>query len=135
MKRYEFRAYLSIPAENEAEARSMIQAHIDLGHVIGIGGETDEAAGEVIEDDEEDVDYWNMSAAVLAAAWHEVDAADYSDDSNGEKVERLNFVEDAILQRTGAPKDASGDDPRWQTVIRRWAFANTWRCGVAKENP
>lgn len=72
-------------------------------------------------------DYWNMTDAEIAAAWTEVDAANLDTDYDGTVVERLNFVEDAILQRIGAPDDASGDDPAWQDLIREWAQAHEWK--------
>ncbi len=65
-------------------------------------------------------DFWHMSDTDLAAAWREIDkdneASGYSSDD--EMIERVNFVEDAILQRIGAPDDASGDEPEWQKKIR-----------------
>ena len=75
----------------------------------------------------ERIDYWNMPAAELADAWREIDRAlkrdsdYYENDHDGTRIETLNFVEDAILQRMGAPDDASGDVSVWQEKIRRWA--------------
>ena len=71
------------------------------------------------------IDYWSMSDTELAAAWREADVADYSPegDPDGVNIERLNFVEDAILQRIAAPDNASGDDPRWQARIREYGRA------------
>ena len=63
-------------------------------------------------------DYWQMTDADLAEAWREVDARNLASDYDGAVAESLNMVEDAILQRIGAPDDASGDVPEWQAKIR-----------------
>lgn len=73
--------------------------------------------------------YWQMSDADLATAWREVDNWSQTDgyslenDPDGERIETLNMVEDAILQRIGAPEHASGDEPRWQQRIRQFGEA------------
>lgn len=63
-------------------------------------------------------DYWNMSDVDLAQAWRTIDVANLATDYDGTVAEALNMTEDAILQRIGAPDDASGDDPKWQERIR-----------------
>lgn len=69
-------------------------------------------------------DYWTMPASDLAQAWRDVDAANLADDYGGAVAETLAMIEDAILQRIGAPDDASGDHPEWQGRIREWATAH-----------
>lgn len=69
-------------------------------------------------------DYWTMPARELADAWRDVDAANLADDYAGTLAERLAFIEDAVLQRIGAPETASGDVPEWQDAIREWAGAH-----------
>lgn len=64
--------------------------------------------------------YWEMSNEDLSAAWQEITTANFATDYDGTEAERLNFVEDAILQRIGAPDDASGDEPKWQGKIREF---------------
>lgn len=71
-----------------------------------------------------DVDYWSMSDADLAAAWRGVSKANLASDYDGSVAETVNFVEDAILQRIGAPDDASGDDPQWQKKIEAFGGAD-----------
>lgn len=65
-------------------------------------------------------DYWNMSDADLAAAWRSVDGANFATDYDGTVAERLNMIEDAVLQRIGAPDYASGDEQEWQDRIREF---------------
>lgn len=64
------------------------------------------------------IDYWTMPDHDLAAAWRIVDAANLATDYDGTAAETLAMVEDAILQRIGAPDTASGDEPAWQERIR-----------------
>jgi hypothetical protein len=66
-------------------------------------------------------DYWTMPDRELAAAWRAVDAANLATDYDGTVAETLAFVEDAILQRIGAPDTASGDHPAWQARIRTFS--------------
>ncbi len=63
-------------------------------------------------------DYWNMNDANLAEAWRTIDAMNRLTDCDGTITEHVAFVEDAILQRIGAPDSASGDDREWQDRIR-----------------
>lgn len=66
-------------------------------------------------------DYWNMTDETLAAAWRTVSAMnDLTGYTDPAVTEHVMFVEDAILQRIGAPDDASGDDPAWQDRIRAY---------------
>lgn len=64
------------------------------------------------------IDYLSMGDAELAAAWRAVDSENFDTDYDGTVTETLNFVEDAILQRIGAPEHASGDEQEWQEKIR-----------------
>jgi len=66
------------------------------------------------------IDYWSMSDERLREEWRDVSKANFEDDFAGNETERLNFVEDAILQRIGAPDYASGDEACWQDKIREW---------------
>lgn len=72
------------------------------------------------------MNYYELDDAALASAWRKVDADslavnyEYDDDL----IERLNMVEDAILQRINAPDDASGDEPKWQAKIRAFGQRN-----------
>ena len=74
--------------------------------------------------DTRNINYWEMGDAELAAAWREVDAANLATDYDGTVAETINFVEDAILQRIGAPDTASGDEPAWQAKIREFGERN-----------
>ena len=69
--------------------------------------------------------YWDMGDTDLAKAWRTIAAMNeltgYTDDT---VTEHIAFVEDAILQRIGAPDDASGDDPAWQEKISNFATDN-----------
>lgn len=69
-------------------------------------------------------DYWTMPDADLAAAWRDVDAANLATDYDGTVAEHLAFVEDAILQRIGAPDDADPDVPAVQSLIRAFGERN-----------
>ncbi len=68
-------------------------------------------------------DYWNLTDQALASAWRMVDEWNRQTDYCGDAYEALNLVEDAVLQRIGAPDTASGDEPQWQAKIR--AFGAT----------
>jgi len=64
--------------------------------------------------------YWMMSDEDLRASWRELDAQNLATDYDGTVAEKVNCVEDAILQRIGAPDDVSGDEPIWQEKIREF---------------
>lgn len=54
MPRFEFRAYISIAAENEDDARKLIEEFLALGqNHSGLTGELDESPPDVVEDDDE----------------------------------------------------------------------------------
>ena len=73
-------------------------------------------------------DYWTMPARELAQAHVETVARGNADnwrDADGTIIETLAFVEDAILQRVGAPDTADPDTPKYARVIRHFCAEMT----------
>lgn len=67
--------------------------------------------------------YWDMPDGELAAAYTAI-ANPFVQDANGANAETLAFIEDAIMQRIGAPEDADPSvSEEWQKVLVRFVEA------------